>query len=253
MSRLLSPREFVSRSGARIPDDLFEKPRGEFAFDEDVTEVFPNMIGRSVPLYWETVDMIGEMTAAQLKENQVVYDLGCSLGAVGWSIDRNLETPVKLIAVDASQPMVDRLTANLQGLETRAIWTVKCADVTKVDFEPCDVIILNYCLQFIPISQRPHLLRRLYAALKPGGSLYLSEKVHETNKQMNQRLRTHHHAFKKAQGYSDEEIENKAESIKVMMPTQTDAAHKAILKEIGFSDITTWMRWLNFTSIWAVK
>ena len=85
--------------------------------------------------------------------------------------------------------MVDRLTANLQGLETRAIWTVKCADVTKVDFEPCDVIILNYCLQFVPISQRPHLLRRLYAALKPGGSLYLSEKVHETNKQMNQRLR----------------------------------------------------------------
>ena len=94
------------------------------------------MIGRSVPLYWETVDMIGEMAAAQLKENQVVYDLGCSLGAVGWSIDRNLETPVKLIAVDASQPMVDRLTANLQGLETRAIWTVKCADVTKVDLSP---------------------------------------------------------------------------------------------------------------------
>ena len=253
MSTRIRPEAFVCRSGARHTDHLFESPRGEFAFNEDVTQVFPNMIGRSVPLYWETVDMIGEMAAAQLKENQVVYDLGCSLGAVGWSIDRNLTSPVKLIAVDASQPMVDRLTANLKGLETRAIWMVECADVTKIDFEPCDVIVLNYCLQFVPLNDRKHLLSRLYAALKPGGSLYLSEKIHEASQSINQRLRTHHHAFKRAQGYSNEEIENKAESIRVMMPTQTSADHETVLKEVGFSEITTWMRWLNFTSIWAVK
>ena len=40
------------------------------------------MIGRSVPLLGNGRH-VGEMAAAQLTENQVVYDLGCSLGRGG--------------------------------------------------------------------------------------------------------------------------------------------------------------------------
>ena len=60
----------------------------DFKFDESVVDVFPDMIQRSVPGYETIVHTIGELAKIAVTPNTVVYDLGCSLGAVSLSVAR---------------------------------------------------------------------------------------------------------------------------------------------------------------------
>ena len=252
---ILTPQAFVARCGATSVDRLFTRTRHQtdFVFSDDVSDVFPDMIGRSVPGYWTNVDWIGHLAQSFIEDDDVIYDLGCSLGAVGWSIDRQLKVPATLIAVDNSAPMMSRLALNLKGLGTQAQWILKTADVTTLQLEPCKVVTMHYCLQFIPIHLRAELLTRIYDALKPDGALFLSEKIRgETNTQ-NEWLRSEHHRFKQRQGYSEEEIVGKANSIATMMPVESIQTHEDRLRSAGFSQVIPWRRELNFNSWVAIK
>ena len=55
---------------------------GRFVFDEKVVRVFPDMIGRSVPGYEWVVPMTGLIARRYAQPDSVLYDLGCSLGAI---------------------------------------------------------------------------------------------------------------------------------------------------------------------------
>ena len=251
----LTPQAFVARCGATAVDRMFTTARHheDFVFSSDVSDVFPNMIGRSVPGYWENVDWIGHLAVTFIKEGDMIYDLGCSLGAIGWSIDRNLQVSATLVAVDNSAPMMQRLAQNLVGLDTHANWMLKTADVTHMSFKPCAVVTMHYCLQFIPIKKREGVLQQIFAALKPGGALFLSEKVRGETEPENEWLRSVHHDFKRRQGYSEEEIEGKANSIATMMPTETISTHESRLRAVGFRQVIAWRRSLNFNSWVAIK
>ena len=251
----MSPKAFVSRCGATSVDRIFTTTRHnrDFVFSDDVSDVFPNMIGRSVPGYWDNVNWIGHLAQSFIDPNDTIYDLGCSLGAIGWSIDQNLSVPATLIAVDNSVPMMKRLTANLEGLDTNAQWVLKTADVAAMPFEPCKVVTMHYCLQFIPILARANLLERIFLALKPGGALFLSEKVQGETDADNAWLRREHHDFKHRQGYSREEIAGKATSISNMMPVESVSTHEERLRRVGFAQVIPWRRDLNFNSWVAIK
>jgi tRNA (cmo5U34)-methyltransferase len=54
---------------AQVPD---------FAFNEDVVRVFPDMIKRSVPGYPTIVENLGVLAAQFAQPNSVLYDLGSS-------------------------------------------------------------------------------------------------------------------------------------------------------------------------------
>ncbi len=58
----------------------------DFAFDEKVAHVFPDIINRSVPGYVNIVAMTGTLAAEFYQSNTNGYDLGCSLGASSLAI-----------------------------------------------------------------------------------------------------------------------------------------------------------------------
>ena len=65
-------------------DQIFAAPiarLGDFCFDEQVVDVFPDMIQRSVPGYSNIISAIGMMAARYAQPQSRLYDLGCSLGA----------------------------------------------------------------------------------------------------------------------------------------------------------------------------
>lgn len=106
----MTPQEFVCLQNQRTEiDNLFDHKRqvDDFQFDEHITRVFPNMIGRSVPGYWQIVDGIGLLAKHFVQPNTFVYDLGTSLGAVAWSVHQQTRHPV--IAVDISEAMISQL------------------------------------------------------------------------------------------------------------------------------------------------
>ena len=93
-------------------DRLYADPQkvtADFVFDERVAAVFPDMIQRSVPGYATIINMIGTLASRSVKPGTRCYDLGCSLGAAALAMHQGMgRQPVPIIAVDNSQPMLDK-------------------------------------------------------------------------------------------------------------------------------------------------
>jgi len=64
-------------------DKLFNKKMkpSSFSFNQEVTEVFPDMLERSIPGYRTTINSIRFLASKYSKKGTNCYDLGCSLGA----------------------------------------------------------------------------------------------------------------------------------------------------------------------------
>ena len=89
-----------------MDDRIFAKPQDQivdFAFNEDVVGVFPDMIRRSVPGYELVIPMSGLIAARHMGATGTAFDLGCSLGASSLALLAQCKSPgVRLVAVDNS-------------------------------------------------------------------------------------------------------------------------------------------------------
>ncbi|GGD08491.1 carboxy-S-adenosyl-L-methionine synthase CmoA [Halopseudomonas salina] len=242
-------------------DKLFAQPRaqiGDFAFDDEVVRVFPDMIKRSVPGYPTIVETIGLIAGQYARPDSLIYDLGCSLGAATQSMRRHVRASgCRIMAVDNSAPMISRcreyLFAQNAMVEELTPVEVMEADITRLALQPCSVVVLNFTLQFIPPPQRLQLLTDIHRALLPGGLLILSEKLAFADPRTQQNLETMHYVFKRANGYSELEIAQKRSAIEKVMLPDTLEAHQDRLFKAGFSHSHSWFQSLNFCSMMAHK
>jgi tRNA (cmo5U34)-methyltransferase len=119
--------------------------------------------------------------------------------------------------------------------------------------ENASVVALNFTLQFVEPRARPLLLRRIADGLCSGGVLLLSEKVRFESAE-EQRLQTEwHHAFKRAQGYSELEIARKREALENVMQPDSLSRHRRRLLAAGFDRVYTWHQGFNFVSLIAFR
>ena len=234
-------------------DQLFQTKRPQivdFAFDEAVAEVFPDMIRRSVPGFETVIPITGLIAAESLPEEGLAFDLGCSQGATTLALLRALgERPCRVVAVDSSAPMLDRAAANIGDPRV----TFRLEDIRRTDLSGACVLLLNYVLQFIPPADRQALLDRCFEALQPGGLVILSEKIRFNGEADQAWSESLHIAYKKANGYSDLEVSQKREALEKVMIVDTEAAQRRRLEAAGFKTVRTWFRCLNWCSFVAIK
>ena len=256
----MKPKEFVTLTGARGIDRLFEKDMSnvhwlDFAFDEQVVHVFPNMISRSVPGYWEVNQKTAVWASHYHQEGTLIYDLGASLGAASWGIAQLCKGHPRIVAVEKSSAMVKQLQENLKASREIVDHNIEVVegDVCTLDLEPASVIVCNYCVQFICPTQRDQLVKKIYDALLPGGIFLLAEKIAMSDPESDSKVRELHHQWKIQQGYTLNEVERKSRSIANVMPVDTVATHKRRLKSVGFGTVVQWAQHFNFVSILAVK
>ncbi len=238
-------------------DTIFSAPiekMGDFTFDARVAEVFPDMIQRSVPGYSNIISAIGMLAERFAKPHSHIYDLGCSLGAATLSMRRSItQEGCKIIAVDNSEAMVERCRLHVSAYRSDTEVDVIEADIREIKIENASVIVLNFTLQFLSPEDRQVLLENIYAGLRPGGILILSEKYVFENEKANELLIDLHHDFKRANGYSELEISQKRSAIENVMRPDSIALHKERLGEIGFSSVDVWFQCFNFGSMFAIK
>ncbi len=242
-----------------IKDSLYSQPLGQvngFAFDENVAQVFPDMIQRSVPGYQTIIAAIGLLAGRFAKPQSVCYDLGCSLGAASFSMRQNITVEnCRIIAIDNSTAMLTRLESILANETSRhsTVIELQCADIRDVVIENASIVVLNFTLQFLPVEDRKSLLAKIYNGLLPDGALIISEKLAFDDARQQTLQIDLHHAFKKAQGYSELEISQKRTALENVLIPETFAQHQQHLKSVGFSSAELWFQYFNFASFIALK
>ncbi len=225
---------------------------GDFVFDDTVVRVFPDMINRSVPGYATLVAMIGDLAAELAQPGTRCYDLGCSLGAVGFAMADSLRgRDVEILAVDNSSDMIQALRVRMNerrpGVKLRPL----CRDLKTLEIANASLVVLNLTLQFIELDSRLELLRRIRHGLIPGGVLILTEKVVFDDPRRQRRMESLHTAFKRARGYSDLEISQKRAALERVMTPDSVPAHLERLHQAGFAEAQVWFQCFNFASMLA--
>lgn len=239
------------------PDRLYANPLAQvsqFAFDQKVVDVFPDMIKRSVPGYATIINMIGTLAERYAQSGSVCYDLGCSLGAATLAMRHSIRAAdCKIIGIDNSSAMLQRC-AQLMAADTSEIPVELIqANIQDVAISNASVAVLNFTLQFIPVEQRLAVLTNICTGLRPNGVLILSEKLAFEDEPHQQLMIDLHHNFKRANGYSDLEIAQKRAAIENYLIPETLASHRQRLRDAGFRSVDVWFQCFNFASLIAIK
>lgn len=257
-----------------LHDTLFDKPfttpldkASRFSFDEQVVACFPDMIRRSVPGYGQVLSMLPILARRHCQYRQKndkgqkvsrIYDLGCSLGGATLALLNEQANgfganEVEIKAIDISPAMTQKAKGIIAEHYPNHDIEVITADVCEVDFEPCDMIVINLTLQFLPVEQRLALLQKCQQSLVEGGILILTEKTHLTNEQDDAWRVERYYDFKRANGYSELEISGKRNALENVLITDTMEQHHERLAKAGFERSLTWFQFLNFASIVAFR
>jgi tRNA (cmo5U34)-methyltransferase len=240
-------------------DDIYSLPMnrvGEFQFDEQVVQVFPDMIAQIRARL--CVDTVHDRTTRRLAlcaPGTTVWDLGCSSGSRD-SVDSpsRLRADCVIHAVDNSSAMIERLRVLLQeSTETGCPVELHEADLRSVEIRNASFVVLNLTLQFLHPDQRSDVIQKVANGLNSGGALLLSEKICFADSQQQALLTDLHHDFKRAHGYSDLEISQKRSAIENLLIPETLEAHVQRLRDAGFRTVAPWFQCFNFASILAVK
>ena len=134
-----------------------------FTFNEEVTEVFEDMIDRSVPGYTSSLRLIENLSRKYFIEGTHCYDLGCSLGASSMSLIKAMgKREGKIFAIDNSPAMIAACEQEYADLiKTGKVKFIK-QDVKSLDEVNSDIIIVTTgcwtkeLLPDIPIEPQKH-------------------------------------------------------------------------------------------------
>jgi tRNA (cmo5U34)-methyltransferase len=225
-----------------------------FTFNEEVTEVFEDMIDRSVPGYTSSLRLIENLSRKYFIEGTHCYDLGCSLGASSMSLIKAMgKREGKIFAIDNSPAMIAACEQEYADLiKTGKVKFIK-QDVNEAQIDKASVVVINFVLQFLNSKDRDGLLKKVFLGMKQGALLILSEKIHFYNKFRNLTIDNLHHQFKSNNGYSKMEISRKRDALEGVLMTDLETLHLKRLESIGFKKVRKVMTNLNFMTLVAEK
>ena len=225
-----------------------------FSFNEEVTEVFEDMIDRSVPGYTSSLRLIENLSQKYFIEGTHCYDLGCSLGASTISLIKAIgKREGRVFAIDNSPAMLAECEKKCSDLiKTGNVKFIK-QDVNEAQIDKASVVVINFVLQFLNSKDRDGLLKKVFLGMKQGALLILSEKIHFDNKFRNQTVDNLHHQFKSNNGYSKMEISRKRDALEGVLMTDLETLHWQRLESTGFKKIRKIMTNLNFMTLVAEK
>ncbi len=226
----------------------------DFTFNSRVAEVFDDMLQRSVPCYSQVIDMVETLLSRFCRQEDRIYDLGCSTGTTLLELSRRLKgSGFEYRGVDNSSAMIEKAVLKAEMFSLQDNVQFETGDITEIPLEKCGACILNYTLQFIRPMVRKSFLSRLSQALRPGGILIVSEKIISHDPEINRAYIDFYHQFKRSQGYSETEIAKKREALENILIPFSISENMNLFKKSGFYHVEPFFQWFNFVSFVAIK
>lgn len=239
-------------------DEIFKSSDGkfDFAFTEEVAEVFDDMLVRSVPFYQEVQRMVIELCKEFIQPSSNMYDLGCSTGTTIISLCREINDPsVKFIGLDNSEPMLNKVE---KRIKTELKGEDRCqliyADLNSgFSFENASVITSLWTLQFIRPLNREILLQRIYDGLNENGVFIACEKILLDSSDINRIFIEMYYGMKRRQGYTEMEIQSKREALENVLIPYRDNENMELFRRTKFGVVEKFFQWYNFAGYIAIK
>jgi tRNA (cmo5U34)-methyltransferase len=229
----------LSASGAR------------WSFGGETSRSFDSHVARSVPLYRRGHGLILQLSDFFLSSGSTCYDLGCSTGLLARKLARRHQgRGIRFVGIDAEPGMV--AFARSRGNGDPDVEFVRAA-IERFAFEPADLVISYYTMQFITPKDRQGIFDRVYQALNPGGALILFEKVHAEDAQFQDVLSQLLADRKLSLGFTPDQIVNKSRSLKGVLRPYSTATNLECLARAGFAASAPIIKYLSFEGILAIK
>ena len=232
-------------------DKVFQKEiQKQFEFDQEVADVFDDMIDRSVPFYKENLNLSINIVKNYLKNNDKVLDLGSSTATFLINLAK-LNPTLTLTGIDNSSAMIQKAQKKAKAFGVNINFIED--DFLNANFSKNKLIIANYTIQFIRPIKRETLIKKIYNSLEKNGIFLMSEKLISEDKKLNKILIDEYYNYKKEKGYSEYEIAKKREALENVLIPYSELENREMLSNAGFKHIEIIFRWCNFATFIAFK
>ena len=153
-------------------------PAGPWRSTSQVTDVFDDMLQRSIPQYNAMRLVTFEVANRFVKPGTAIIDMGCSRGEALLPFVSNFGAANDYIGLEISEPMIEAARSQFTGHPHGDRVTIARADLRHEFPAVTSSLVLSVLtLQFTPIEYRQRIIRRVFNSLAPGGAFVLIEKV----------------------------------------------------------------------------
>ncbi|MEK7989736.1 MAG: class I SAM-dependent methyltransferase [Thiotrichaceae bacterium] len=192
---------------------------GQWKFDANIAQQFDRIARREIPDYLRVIDLCMRVIGKSKLQQPKIIDVGSALG-------------------ETLKQLHQHGYENIYGVECSADMLAKSFDKATLihseqfpeQYAPFDYVINNWTLHFIP--ERLAYLEAIKRSLAAGGTLILTEKV--SSSECTHEL---YYDMKRANGVSEEEIEQKRQQIEGVLVTSPFTWYIETLNRLGFEQI----------------
>ena len=234
----------------KIDKNIFSK-KASWSFGKNIAPKFDNHIKKSVPMYKDSQWLCKELSDYFVKENSIIYDIGCSTGSFlkPIAIRHQAKKNVKYYGIDIVKQMITyakkyNKIKNIEFLNK---------DIKKFKLKKNDFTISFYTLQFINQNYRQAMINKIYKNLNWGGAFFFAEKVRSYDARTQDMMNEIYKEWKYNNGFSNEEINSKTKSLKGVLDPFSTKGNLELLKRAGFKDISTVAKFVCFEVFLAIK
>lgn len=209
---------------------------GSWQFDDQVAKIFEGHALASIPRYKEVIGMCVEIASkAYPKKDCRVLDVGSAIGHTMHEFHKAGFTDVW--GVEKSESMIK---------ESQHKENVIQSETFPKGQKPFHIVCANWTLHFV--KERKAYLQDIFNGMEKDGFLILSDKT-----QGNPFILDLYHDFKRRNDLTEQEIADKAASLKGVLEPYPIAWYLTELKNIGFSEVNVINGYYHFTTFLARK
>jgi tRNA (cmo5U34)-methyltransferase len=226
---------------------------GKWEFDDHVTNVFEDMLRRSIPQYEAMRRTVFDLGSRFVQRGTDIVDIGASRGDALAPFVARFQRENRYTAVEVSPPMLGVMRERFrEGIDAGLVRVLDLDVRTAYPDAHASLTLCVLTLQFTPTEYRQRILRDAFTRTVPGGVLILVEKILGASAELNAAMVELYHDGKHQHGYSHEEIERKRMALEGVLVPITAQWNEQLLRGAGFSDVDCFWRWMNFAG-WIAR
>lgn len=225
----------------------------KWEFDASVTDVFDDMLERSIPQYHVMRDVTTKIGMEFVQPNTDIVDLGTSRGEALDPFMRRFGAQNRYVGVEVSEPMRAAFRERYKDWPSSIVRLLDTDLRRDYPFVDASLTLCVLTLLFVPINYRQRIMHKIAQHTRPGGAVILVEKLIGSNATTDELMVKHYHALKAANGYTQEEIDRKALALEGVQVPVTAEWNEDMLRAAGFTRIECIWRYLNFAAWVGIK